>query len=235
MRPVISNKLNPFAIVVLIVGGVFFFINLRQSFESKNENSEILGTTTSEQPYLKEVFPTEGVTPELVVIDTDRSKLRVLLEILKSKNDNDPRLDQEFRVLSSGLKKLMMDQYTQLAPEARNERGTLVFLIGRAANSQQDLNFLSQVLGEPRCLSLSDCTEAVESSKRDHEHFENAHEVTLAYPQLVALKRMEILYKDPKTKSELKVELKRLIKTAKGSPVPQVAALAAEILVKLTN
>ena len=78
----------------------------------------------------------------------DQKRLDLLKEILKTKNDNDPRLDSELSHLSPALKKAMITAYTQMPAEKRNERGTVVFLIGRDANQKADIDFLQSVLME---------------------------------------------------------------------------------------
>ena len=165
----------------------------------------------------------------------DLVKLRVLNEILKSKNDNDPRIDTELKVLTAGSKELFVDSYKQLAPEARNERGTVVFLIGRNLSSSTDVNFLNQVLHEAPCLSMNDCNEAPPPSKLDESHFESANEVSLSYPQLVALKSIEnFLSSDPNpAHSQLRRELVHVLLQAKDSAVPRVSQQANEILKQL--
>ncbi|MEK6706218.1 MAG: hypothetical protein AABZ06_10550 [Bdellovibrionota bacterium] len=115
----------------------------------------------------------------------DRKKFGILMEILLSRSDNDPRLDRELKELPAGSKELFFNHYRFLARERLNERGTVVFLIGRNLTRQKDFDFLCSVLDEPPCLSLSDCQKA-ETSKQDYER-DSGEEVTLAYPQLVAL------------------------------------------------
>ena len=102
-----------------------------------------------------------------------------LEEILASKNDNDPRLDTAFNVLTGEEKTLFRERYRSLAPEKRNERGTIVYLLGKNG----DWEFLREAAAEPPCLSLSDCAQAAPEGVAD--------EVTLAYPSLVALKQAQ--------------------------------------------
>ncbi|MDE2491011.1 MAG: hypothetical protein KGM24_09185, partial [Elusimicrobia bacterium] len=120
-----------------------------------------------------------------------RAKLEVLDAILASKNDNDPRLDSDFNDLSPDAKALLRWKYARLPPEERNERGTIVYLLGRGRNlsSPEDWAFLRSVAGEPACLSLADCSRRPRPGDGEDEDVGDA--VTLAYPALVALKQAE--------------------------------------------
>lgn len=139
-------------------------------------------------------------------IQADFKKLDLLEEILKSKNDNDPRLDQEFNTLSPEAKILFQKKYQELPKEQRNERGTIAYLLGKNLSSKQDWDFMRKVVGESPFLGPAD-------------------PVTLAYPSLVALKL-----------AERALEQGRFIKEAlsvmaagKKSPVPIVARLAKSL------
>jgi hypothetical protein len=114
------------------------------------------------------------------------AKLAELETILLSRNDNDPRLDLDFNGLSTEDKRLFRKKYRDIAAEKRNERGTIVYLLGRNLKTREDWEFFRQVALEPPCLSLSDC-----SKKPAHGSDEEAtgDEVTLAYPSLVALRQ----------------------------------------------
>src|SRR5207302_220894 len=92
------------------------------------------------------------------------AKLVILDEILRSRNDNDPRLDADFNDLSAETKRRFREKYGALAPEKRNERGTVVYLLGRNINDDRDWDFLREVAGEPPCLSLSDCSKRTPGS-----------------------------------------------------------------------
>lgn len=117
-----------------------------------------------------------------------RQKVEILRQILKSKNDNDPRLDTEFNHLSSESKQALEREYSKFPPEAKNERGTVVFLIGKNLATQEDFDFLTSVVKENPCLSLADC------SHKDGDlssHDNNGVAVTLEYSQIVAIKALE--------------------------------------------
>lgn len=117
-----------------------------------------------------------------------RAKLKTLDEILLSKNDNDPRLDTDFKALSSETKRLFRKKYGETPAERRNERGTIVYLLGGGnLSTAEDWAFLRAVASEPPCLSLSDCAKKPAPGGED----EAGDEVTLAYTSLVALKQAQ--------------------------------------------
>jgi hypothetical protein len=115
-----------------------------------------------------------------------RAKLKELEEILASKNDNDPRLDGDFNELSPEAKRLFRKKYAEIPVEKRNERGTVVYLLGRNLRAPEDWKFLRDVALEPPCLSLSDCSKRPAPGSDEEA---TGDEVTLAYPSLVALRQ----------------------------------------------
>lgn len=156
----------------------------------------------------------------------EAQKLALLQEILSSRNDNDPRLDKEFLNLSEKTKELFRDKYNQLPAEKRNERGTIVFLLGKNLTSASDFQFLESVLKEPPCYNLEDCSR---SSGTSDPHSEGmGSEITLAYPQVVSLKVIENYLKD---KNNTHADLaKRAVETATTSPVKVVSTLAERMM-----
>lgn len=152
--------------------------------------------------------------------ETDaRVKVKTLEAILRSKNDNDPRLDRDFTDLNPETKRLLRDKYQTFAPEARNERGTIVYLLGRNIRSPEDWGFLRDVAAEPPCLSLEDC------SKKGSGPAEMGDEVTLAYPSLVALTAAQkALEQDPGS-----IQARRVLEAGLNSKMPAVARLAMKI------
>ncbi len=111
------------------------------------------------------------------------AKLAILEDILRSRNDNDPRLDRDFLDLSPEAKGLFREAYLALPRERRNERGTIVYLLGKNLRTASDWDFFRAVAAESPCLSLADCSRASAGSG------EAGDEVTLAYPSLVALRQ----------------------------------------------
>ena len=145
--------------------------------------------------------------------------MQTLEEIFNSKNDNDPRLDSDFNDLSAQTKNLMRQKYREIPPERRNERGTIVFLLGRNLSSAQDWAFLRGVVSEPPCLSLEDCSKEIPSQEDAHE---SGIEVTLAYPQIVSLKMAQRALSSSASQEAIGV-----IEAAKNSKVAIVARMAA--------
>ena len=128
-----------------------------------------------------------------------QKKVAVLKEIFRSKNDNDSRIDTNFRELTALDKQALFEMYEELPRESRNERGTIVFLIGRNLNSEKDFDFLNSVLQEKRCLSLEDCDKVQNYENTEaaiHAAESSGLGVTLNYPQLVVLVSYERFLKN---------------------------------------
>jgi hypothetical protein len=124
--------------------------------------------------------------------DTSALQLRILDEIFVSKNDNDPRLDTDLRVLDENAKAAFRTKYRSLPMERRNERGTIVFLLGRNLKTADDYAFLKEVLSEAPCLSMQDCTSPLDGALTSNdEHQGSALSILLVYPQLTALKAIK--------------------------------------------
>jgi hypothetical protein len=161
----------------------------------------------------------------------DLQQLRALDEVLAAKNDNDPRLDHELRSFSPAARYLVRERYEATLAEKRNERGTLVYLLGRDLEAGEDVAFLDQVLSEPPCRSLSSCDKEEKGAVTpDQRHYESVNEVTLAYPQIVALKSVEGYLKSKGADAPLSPALHQVLEKARTSPVRKVASLAEEIL-----
>jgi hypothetical protein len=141
--------------------------------------------------------PTEAASPPSVT-EQDRAQLQMLRSVLQSRNDNDPRLDSELRQLSPGARALFREEYRRVPAESRNERGTIVFLLGRNLETEEDFRFLQTVLSEPQCLSLTHCNSAPPRGDADDQehHHSSLDATTLSYPQLVALKSLARLLPD---------------------------------------
>lgn len=183
-----------------------------------------------------EPVPLASAAPQLTAATSvinatteDLAKLRVLEEILTAKNDNDPRMDNELRRLSPAAKALMRGRYAQTPAEKRNQRGTLVFLVGRELSSAEDVSFLHSVLTEAPCLSLADCSREDRGSVQpsDHHH-DGADETTRAYPQLVALQSIQAYLNQPGA-GDLSASLLTELEAARNSPVRKVASMAEDV------
>jgi hypothetical protein len=156
------------------------------------------------------------------------NKIQILDEILLSKNDNDPRLDHDFGNLSLETKDAFINKYNRLTLEERNERGTIVFLLGKNIQSDKDLEFFQGVILESPCLSLSDCSKTL---PLDSIHDESQQEITLVYPQLMALKSIErYLNQNPNSSSA-----RRTLQQGMSSKSWVVRQMANDILTSVPN
>lgn len=179
-------------------------------------------------------------------IEESEAQLRILNEVLASKNDNDPRLDQELRFLGPQARAKIRDLYYTLPQERLSEKGTLVFLLGRNLQDEKDFKFIQNVLNEPACLSLENCqrpggggAQAVEgerptpgdggASVAGHSHDNGVDSVTLIYPQLVAVRTIARLVKEYKVNASNRVWMQRTLEVARNSPVNRVAIEAGAI------
>ena len=117
-----------------------------------------------------------------------QDKFAALDEILASGNDNDPRLDTAFNNLSQGDRRRLEAKCSSLPREKLNQRGTIVYLLGRDPQSASDWNFLSAVAAEKPCLSLSDCST---DGGPLETHHDIGVELSLTYPAMMALKQAE--------------------------------------------
>ncbi len=160
-------------------------------------------------------------------------EIRVLDEILLSKNDNDPRMDQELKNFSDPVKNALKKKYSSFKPELRNERGTIVFLIGRELSegrgSSEDIRFLKEVLLEQPCYNLADCSKSATTTP-DDEHVQGINETTAMYPQLMDLRYLKIALENGSLDSNLKNEVLAALEAARNSPNPRVVQDAQLIL-----
>lgn len=144
------------------------------------------------------------------------ARLAALEEILRARDDNDPRLDRDFQGLSPEAKALFREKYRALPPERRNERGTIVYLLGRNLTASEDWAFMRAVAAEPPCLSLEDCSKASAGPGAPGDG------VTLAYPSLVALRQAHRAARD----GAPVLEARRVLEAAKTSRMKAVTRLA---------
>jgi hypothetical protein len=161
---------------------------------------------------------------------------RLLVDILRTKNDNDPRMDTEFKHLSPGTKALLKERYAAYPPEARNERGTIVFILGRDlpnSGTSEDFVFFDQVANEPPCLSLGDCGKVVKSAPED-AHEESAIGVTLSYPQQMLVHTLGD-FVTQNHDNPLRDDAIRSLQGLSRSPISSVAARAQRVLGQLSN
>ncbi len=165
--------------------------------------------------------PIPGLMPE------EQKKWLMLEQILASKNDNDPRIDTELKGLSPLFKSTLALQYAELKPERFNERGTLVFLVGREIVNPADVDFMRNVLTEKPCLSVSDCSRPPAAHAGEDDHREMVNETTTRYPQLMALRALKQkwreLQKDPSGQTDLIRQIRETLEEAARSPDPRIA------------
>lgn len=155
-------------------------------------------------------------------------KIQILNDILSSGQENDPRLDSEFKVLDPKTKEAVIKFYDEWAPEGRTGRGTMVFLVGRNLNEKTDFDFMGRVLSEPQCLSLIDCNAAPESSFEDDQA---PTEIALMYPQVVALESIRrILDTDPAATQKFKSDIELALVSGSKSGSPMIAERSEELL-----
>jgi hypothetical protein len=161
-------------------------------------------------------------------------KLGILSEILASKNDNDQRFDTELRNFSPEAKRAMVQKYSEVRTEKRNERGTYVFLIGREIKDEADVGFLKSVLMEKPCLSLENCDRAPEGQSGDEEHLGAINETTANYPQLVAIRALRHMLQELRDQGEtsgaLFASVLQAVRESKSSPNPRVVIEATSTL-----
>ncbi|MEK7383386.1 MAG: hypothetical protein AAB262_08880 [Elusimicrobiota bacterium] len=167
--------------------------------------------------------PASSVREPAAPVATEEDKAGLLDEVLRSGDDNDPRLDDAFNGLPLETRRRFQKKYRELSPESRNQRGTIVYLLGKNIDAPEDWAFLRQVAGEPPCLSLIDCAKASAAGGPEAP----GAAITLAYPALVALKQAERVLTEGKSTDRR--EALAVVRAGKDSGVPIVAAAAARL------
>lgn len=168
------------------------------------------------------------VSPALNLISEPEKKLWTIFEeILKSRNDSDPRVN-DLKNLSPEFRNALFEKYSSIKAEDRNSRGFIVFLISKDLKSANDLDFLQKVYQETPCLSLENCG----VTGAEDSHSAGVNQTTTNYPQLVGLYQIEKqleanpeLLKDPALRAGILATLKQ----AEAFPVPAVQERAEKI------
>ena len=224
------KTLIPFIAGVLIVGLAFYFTKKNSSenltAEKAGFSPRLHDTSVALQP---EAEPTDQpATTEPTALAAEQVKWQELQQIIQSKNDNDPRLDQDFKKMNSELHALLRDKYAEVPMEDRNQRGLIAFLIARDLKNNDDLEFLKKIYEENPCLSLEDC----KAKSQDDPHLAGIDQASMNYPQLVSLYQLEkqmkengALFSDPKIKETARA----LLDQAAQFPVQGVKERAAKI------
>lgn len=161
----------------------------------------------------------------------DQKKWSDFEDIMTSKNDNDPRIDSSLTHLSKPLHDLMIKKYDEIDLENRSERGLVAFLIARDLKSPEDIHFLKKIYQEKPCLSLSNCSE---SDKDADPHHSSTNNITLDYPQIAALYKLEAqLIKNPNLIND--PAFRALLDEAAQFDSPAVKRKAEELIAKYTK
>jgi hypothetical protein len=188
-RPTFT-KLAGAVILVLIIGwGIWYQarapISLRDSSPTENQVSAEVEKIEAKGTGLFSVSQTASGKA------AESPKLKLLQEILLTKNDNDPRLDSQFTSLSPEFKQELRQFYQELPKESLNQRGTVLFVLAKDLSTTEDLQIFGLALKEEACLSFANCQQPPNESPDDH--LDSVNEVSLLYPQMVALNRLENL------------------------------------------
>jgi hypothetical protein len=219
-----------FAAALLIFCIKFFPSHLNSTVSAEGKNATSSESTTTSDITVPAAAPSAPSATATVTSDDPQvqAQLQILSEILKSKNDNDPRMDRDLKVLSEASKAKFREAYKALPMESRNDRGTIVFLLGRNIANENDLKFFDEVLSEPACKSIQDCSkDEPGTAHRDHEEHQGGMAVALAYPQMVTLHGLKnYLEKNPNGPVAEKIQ--DLIAQAKHSAIPEVSKMATE-------
>ena len=229
----------------LLIAGLFFVVRYLDStnsiaqrglkpsqldFTNSNQLQEYVGDAPMAPPEPAELeAANESVAPVLASLTETEQKLWVSVEeILKSRNDSDPRVN-DLKNLSSEFKKALFEKYALLKMEDRNGRGFIVFLVSKNLKSAEDLDFLQKVYQEAPCLSLENCST---SSKDDNPHNAGVDQTTTIYPQLVALYQIEKLLQTDSSvlnNPALRSGILATLKQAEAFPVPVIRDRAEKI------
>ena len=183
------------------------------AFPSRARPADAPRTETAPQ----DTAPSKPGSSPRASLEGSSDKVRLLEEILNGRDDNDPRLDSSFNSLPSAVRLRFQQKYRSLPPESLNQRGIIVYLLGKNIADASDWAFLREVAAEPPCLSLADCSKAASGDGSAGDA------VTLAYPSLVALKQAERLL------SSSRAEALGVVRAGKASRVPAVVDAASRI------
>lgn len=214
-----------FPLFVIVVAGFFFS---KKPF-NKVEEGAVPSSQSSESAPMSAVNPSQNIatTPSAPT----EKQVEVLNAVLSSHNDNDPRLDSELKVLSPEAKISFVKKYETVPAELRNDRGTIVFLLGRNLQTENDIAFMGKVLREEPCRGLKNCREDMPSSD---PHGETGIEVTLAYPQIMALKSLERILSQGESHPLFRRSMDE-VKAATNSPVDKIARVAKDLEAKYSK
>ncbi len=232
------------AILGIVLFAAFFYLIYRFKSLTDNKHPEVTNKNQQSQIQIQDnlktsindIDQTAHVT-EKELSSENQEKINILDEILVSKNDNDSRIDTRLNKLDREIKLYLTKRYSKLKKELRNEKGTIVFLIGRSLTAAEDVRFLKEVLNESPCLSMSDCGIDIKTDSGTEEHASAGIEVSLNYPQMVALQSIENYYEKNKPIQDktIKSEILDALESAVKSNVNIVSKKAKDILIKIKD
>jgi len=223
-------------LVLLAFAGRYFLLGHQKPSESDvasesqsspTDTAITFGTSTESSIAVR-------TTTEVTLTGKDHEQIMVLNQIFQSKNDNDPRMDRLLRDFSEPMKAELRKKYASIKPENRNERGTIVFLIGRELSEGRgataDLQFMKEVLLEKPCLSLVDCSKSPSSETAEEQHLEAIHETTIHYPQLMGIRYLKQALENGSLSPVMREAVIAILEESTHSPNPRVASEAAATL-----
>jgi hypothetical protein len=193
------------SLTLLVVLLLTWKYSSQQKTELTSADPEIPTAQTSQKRETQGAASVQAQAVQNSLSPQETAQLRAYEEIRDSKNDNDPRIDQDLRHLSPAVHQALIKDYTQMQPEKRSERGLVVFLIARDANTLEDLQFLTSVYEEPPCVSLENCSKPQKSDP----HLGGIEETTLTYPQTAGLFQLQRKLESADGASLLKDESKK--------------------------
>ena len=235
MKTSTSRALITSGILSVFALGALFYLN--QEIINGGADFEVQGNQPTEKEADFERSTSSVDIPEAILeaieeIEKEEvpewsPKVATLNEILESRNDNDPRLDSDLRDLTPEDRRELREFYRTLEWEDRNGRGTTIFLLGRNIDSEEDLDFFVEVLSEPPCLSLRNCEKAEAEFLPGVDNHDSTKEITLAYPQVVALKSLE---REFGRESALRDMFMETLTVAVDNRNPRISRMAQSIL-----
>ncbi len=222
-------------LVLLALAGRYFLLGQKQVSVDVVNNGQA-GPTDTAMTFdtTTETSTSLSTTTETALTGKDHEQIMVLNEIFESKNDNDPRMDRLLRDFSEPTKAELRKKYASIRPENRNERGTIVFLIGRELSEGRggtaDLQFMKEALLEKPCLSLVDCSKSPSSETPEEQHLEAIHETTIHYPQLMCLRYFKQALENGNLSPVMREAVIAILEESTHSPNPRVASEATATL-----
>ncbi len=225
---------------LLIAAGLFFYrgskspeassdpVPLKPSQVDFSKGNHLPGPTSAETPVVAERPKLNLATPQ-GFSEVETKQWTVFQEIVNSRNDNDPRIDQDLKTLSPKMHENLMKAYQNLPMENRNSRGLIAFLVARDLQSAKDVQFLKSIYQEQPCMSMGDCSK---TEANPDPHAEATNQTSLNYPQLAGLYQLEQkLERSPEllNNPEMRQEIADLLREARQFPGSSLQARAEGI------